>query len=779
MTTPCPDDDCAKHKLPFQYICLAQACTQRKLCRKCFQTHNLPHNQYIVSIEDLKTGCYLEDLDTCTGEIDTKRANFQQSFHLIEDHVDKAFQNIEFAIAQAKTDYKKHLKTYLNGYVDLLNQDYTRMTKFKDDYLEKTEEINQNIDHNDYDLEKFTAFYHKMYEYMPPAGKHYKDISPSKVHENNFIAEINNFENVIEASVNKSVRSFKEVMEKSAAPKVNNPLPVQKAPVLIINNNDDDMKLEATLEDHGQASPEVGGPGGYFGYRNEESSQELPMPKPLPKEKPLKNAYDPIGPINNGGNNKPGVNNNKVRVLSSKDQDLEIEQSQIQDDYHHDYGDMSSQASLDLPMPKVHPREVKKSPRANPRLFDESESQDNNLDVYTPVGDQDFDYALRVTDARINTQFGQIYPEDHSKPFPEKNYLDMLDPNRRKVNKSPAVVNNKAPRSRKNSDDMDEEFKVDEPLNKKDAKIGIENLTQIQTVETGHDLMFQGGLAAIPCKNLIVTGGSEGSIVLWDLNSFKKINTVKTAHDGGVIKIKYSAVFDALITTGNDHRIKLWSLKGNNPMVQADFKGHKERIFDFDVIPDKKLIISGDQEGHLKIWDPFKDEKQDLHLKVIISSVLYVAREQTVFVGKSNGEIANYAVTARGSLNNEPRNTVIGAHKKGIPCMVWCDAKELLITGGQDAFIKIWEWKAGRLDHKSDCKIGNESIRSLILVGDDYVLSTNGSKKLRVWNTNNGSHLSNIDGPDNNGGALCYIKEKTYVVGVFNNKLGVWMDLKD
>jgi len=261
------------------------------------------------------------------------------------------------------------------------------------------------------------------------------------------------------------------------------------------------------------------------------------------------------------------------------------------------------------------------------------------------------------------------------------------------------------------------------------------------------------------------------------------LSTAKNAHDGGIIKIKYSSFFDTLVTAGNtDNSIKLWSMKNNNLFNVADFRGHKQRILDFDFIPEKKLVISADKEGHVRVWDPYnkdKQELQDLSVKGI-SSLIYISKETIVFMGKSNGEIAIHTLTAKVILNVDPRHT-FEAHDNGIPCMIWCDAKNLLVTGGQDANIKIWSYRktTGTCELYHNCKVGRETIRSLVLVQDDYVISTNGTKKLRVWNINDGLQSTMTDGPDNNGGALAYVKEKPYILGVFNNKLGVWIDLKD
>lgn len=70
----------------------------------------------------------------------------------------------------------------------------------------------------------------------------------------------------------------------------------------------------------------------------------------------------------------------------------------------------------------------------------------------------------------------------------------------------------------------------------------------------GHTSLV-GQLQLDPISNVLVTGGSDGRVIVFSLTTFETIHRL-CAHDNSVTCLQFDERF--IVTGGNDGRIKLW-----------------------------------------------------------------------------------------------------------------------------------------------------------------------------------------------------------------------------
>ncbi|KAM0787387.1 hypothetical protein ACM66B_003472 [Microbotryomycetes sp. NB124-2] len=93
----------------------------------------------------------------------------------------------------------------------------------------------------------------------------------------------------------------------------------------------------------------------------------------------------------------------------------------------------------------------------------------------------------------------------------------------------------------------------------------LDSTVRVWSAETGQPLaLLQGHTSLVgqvqidPVTNVLVTGGSDGRVIVFSLSTFERIHGL-CAHDNSVTCLQFDERF--IVTGGNDGRIKLWDFK--------------------------------------------------------------------------------------------------------------------------------------------------------------------------------------------------------------------------
>lgn len=112
-------------------------------------------------------------------------------------------------------------------------------------------------------------------------------------------------------------------------------------------------------------------------------------------------------------------------------------------------------------------------------------------------------------------------------------------------------------------------------------------------------------IAVSPDKNnaIFAIGDGEGKIQFWNWNSGKKIKSF-LAHSSSnglpINSLAFSPDGKILVSGGDDFSIKLWDVDSGKELKSGK---HSSRVRTVAFSPDSKLIASGDDSGIIKIWD--------------------------------------------------------------------------------------------------------------------------------------------------------------------------------
>jgi WD40 repeat protein len=62
-----------------------------------------------------------------------------------------------------------------------------------------------------------------------------------------------------------------------------------------------------------------------------------------------------------------------------------------------------------------------------------------------------------------------------------------------------------------------------------------------------------------PSGNTLVSGGADGMVRIWDVQSHREIGSPLTGHVGNVLSVAFNPMGDIIASGGADHTVRLWT----------------------------------------------------------------------------------------------------------------------------------------------------------------------------------------------------------------------------
>jgi WD40 repeat protein len=116
------------------------------------------------------------------------------------------------------------------------------------------------------------------------------------------------------------------------------------------------------------------------------------------------------------------------------------------------------------------------------------------------------------------------------------------------------------------------------------------------------------GVAVTPDGKLAVSGGYDGKLAWWDLESGSKVRTVD-AHAKWIRRVLATPDGSTVVSVADDMVCRLWD--ANSGALREELKGHQEitphhypsMLHACALSADGKLVATGDKVGHVVVWD--------------------------------------------------------------------------------------------------------------------------------------------------------------------------------
>jgi len=297
-------------------------------------------------------------------------------------------------------------------------------------------------------------------------------------------------------------------------------------------------------------------------------------------------------------------------------------------------------------------------------------------------------------------------------------------------------------------------------------------------------------IAFSPDDRILASAGQDGLIKLWDTDTEECIQST-VGHSGPIRSISFSPNGQMLATASFDHAVRLWYLNDDSffihqhktlarhenlvwsvtfspdSMICASagddqcirlwrtdtgelirtLHGHNNRVWAAAFSPDGRLLVSGSDDQTLRFWDVATGRSMHIlegYSNQIWTVDYHIGRE-LLAAGGDNNQI--YLWGGSSSLDSQKLSTkeadklrpctVLTGHSDRVRSVVFSSDSSLLVSGGDDQTVRVWNVEAGT---QTAALQGHISRIWSVAISPDNKIIASGSEDntIRLWRTQSG-----------------------------------------
>ncbi|KAH9698487.1 WD REPEATS REGION domain-containing protein [Citrus sinensis] len=165
-----------------------------------------------------------------------------------------------------------------------------------------------------------------------------------------------------------------------------------------------------------------------------------------------------------------------------------------------------------------------------------------------------------------------------------------------------------------------------------------------------------------PTGRRLITGSQSGEFTLWNGQSFN-FEMILQAHDHAIRSMVWSHNDNWMVSGDDGGAIKYWQNNMNN--VKANKSAHKESVRDLSFCRTDLKFCSCSDDTTVKVWDFARCQEE----RSLTAAYMHD-------FSASSGSLAG--------------------HGWDVKSVDWHPTKSLLVSGGKDSLVKLWDAKSGR-----------------------------------------------------------------------------------
>ncbi len=269
---------------------------------------------------------------------------------------------------------------------------------------------------------------------------------------------------------------------------------------------------------------------------------------------------------------------------------------------------------------------------------------------------------------------------------------------------------------------------------------------ELQTL-TGHTgAVLAVAFGVIDGDPVIVSGGRDGTVRLWDARTGQARGQPLTAHIGGAEAVAFGVIDGdpVIVSGGEDATVRLWDARTSRTR-SGPLTGHTDRVsaVAFGLIDQDPVIISGGWDGTVQLWDARTSQSRGGpltgHASVVVTVAFGVVDQRPVIISGDGGDGTVRVWDARtGQSRGGPftgHTGVIGAVVFGV-----IDEDPVTVSGGGDATVRVWDARTGQA--RGQPLTGHTGWVAAVVFGlidkDPVIISGGDDGTVRLWNAHTG-----------------------------------------
>ena len=315
---------------------------------------------------------------------------------------------------------------------------------------------------------------------------------------------------------------------------------------------------------------------------------------------------------------------------------------------------------------------------------------------------------------------------------------------------------------------------------------------KIKTTLTGHKRSVYS-VAFSPDGNTLVSGSRDEFIRFWDVQTGEPIRTI-VGHVDRVSGVIISPDGEKLASYGYDEKIHVWNAKTGEFLISLvpnsqGVNSDQERIYSIAFFPDSKTLISGSNDGTIRVWDVNKKQIKITHSGNgrRVYSVTFNPKDRTLVSYGSDNTIGIWDIATGDLLQTVNRHTVgsvrfamYASHGRTLACLLYPGDFQLWDTntitlqktvdtelnritctayspdnmtyacGNSEGALAIFDVDSGEQNHII-MNAHDDRITSVAFSSDGSILASCGyDKVVRLWSVHSGNFINSFIGHEQN-----------------------------
>jgi RNA polymerase sigma factor (sigma-70 family) len=269
----------------------------------------------------------------------------------------------------------------------------------------------------------------------------------------------------------------------------------------------------------------------------------------------------------------------------------------------------------------------------------------------------------------------------------------------------------------------------------------VETGRAVRSFRTPHE---PGALAFSPDGTTLAVAFAKevqeaGKVLLFEAATGKEVRTL-AGHDAAVFALAFAPDGKRLATAGYDETIRLWDLGSGGPVWKAGPLGTP--VYQLAFSRDGRALVSRGAENRVRVWDP-ADGKEVRPLEAPewgVAAVAWTPDGKRVALASSRKVWVYDPATGRVLQQ-------LAGHKYAINSMAVAGRGDLLTSGGQDGFVRLWDPGTGQEIRR--IKASQRWVDRLAVAPDGRVLATwsmeDEPRAVVLWDARTGRELRRLE----------------------------------